>query len=77
MMYGLIKIHQKIHIVDYKSTSQKKKDNGPINLDDKWKATYKRQMDLYVWIMQKKVLMLITLVSFYTAMEIDSLIKIS
>lgn len=43
----------KIHIVDYKSTSQKK-DNGPINLDDKWKATYKRQMDLYVWIMQKK-----------------------
>ena len=43
----------KIHIVDYKSTSQKK-DNGPINLDDKWKTTYKRQMDLYVWIMQKK-----------------------
>ena len=43
----------KIHIVDYKSTSQKK-DNGPINLDDHWKSTYKRQMDLYAWIMKKK-----------------------
>ena len=43
----------KIHIVDYKSTSQKK-DNGPINLNDHWKSTYKRQMDLYVWIMKKK-----------------------
>jgi len=43
----------KLHIVDYKSTSQKK-DNGPINLDDKWKAAYKRQMDLYTWIMLKK-----------------------
>ena len=43
----------KLHIVDYKSTSQKK-DNGPINLDDKWKASYKRQMDLYSWIMRKK-----------------------
>lgn len=43
----------KIHIVDYKSTSQKK-DNGPINLDDRWKGAYKRQMDLYVWVMRKK-----------------------
>ena len=43
----------KLHIVDYKSTSQKK-DNGPINLNDKWKEAYKRQMDLYVWVMQKK-----------------------
>ena len=43
----------RIHIVDYKSTSQKK-NNGPITLDDRWKETYKRQMDLYVWVMQKK-----------------------
>ena len=43
----------KIHIVDYKSTSQKK-DYGPINLDDYWKSAYKRQMDLYVWIMKQK-----------------------
>ena len=43
----------KLHIVDYKSTSQKK-DKGPITLDDKWKSSYKRQMDLYTWIMRKK-----------------------
>ena len=43
----------KIHIVDYKSTSQKK-NNGPINLNDKWKEAYKRQMDLYVWVMKKE-----------------------
>ena len=36
----------KLHIVDYKSTSQKK-CNGPINLDDKWKVSFKRKMDLY------------------------------
>ena len=34
--------------------SYQKKDNGPINLDDYWKSAYKRQMDLYVWIMKKK-----------------------
>ena len=43
----------KIHIVDFKSTSQKK-DNGPISLDNYWSITYKRQMDLYVWVMTKK-----------------------
>ncbi len=49
----LNKINSKLHIVDYKSTSQKK-DNGPITLDDKWKNAYKRQMDLYTWIMKNK-----------------------
>ena len=44
---------QCLHIVDYKSTSQKS-DKGPINLDDPWKAAYKRQMDLYVWVLKKK-----------------------
>ncbi len=43
----------KIHIVDFKSTSQKK-DKGPITLDDYWKNAYKRQMDLYVWVMRNK-----------------------
>ena len=42
-----------LHIVDYKSTSQKS-DKGPITLDDHWKASYKRQMDLYVWVLRKK-----------------------
>ena len=43
----------KLHIVDYKSTSQKS-DNGPINLNDYWKGAYKRQMDLYIWVMRNK-----------------------
>ena len=42
-----------LHIVDYKSTSQKSPDKA-ITLDDKWKAAYKRQMDLYVWVMRQK-----------------------
>jgi len=42
-----------LHIVDYKSTSQKAKGKQ-ITLDDKWKAAYKRQMDMYVWIMRHK-----------------------
>jgi len=42
-----------LHIVDYKSTSQKS-PNKAITLDDKWKAAYKRQMDLYVWVMRHK-----------------------
>lgn len=42
-----------LHIVDYKSTSQKT-DGKNISLDDKWKAGYKRQADLYVWILGKK-----------------------
>tara|TARA_B100000963_G_C22591441_1_gene655708 strand:+ start:702 stop:1475 length:774 start_codon:yes stop_codon:yes gene_type:complete len=44
---------RKIHVVDYKSTSQRK-NSGPITLDDKWKSAYKRQMDLYCWILSKK-----------------------
>ena len=43
----------RLHVVDYKSTSQKS-DKGPITLDDWWKASYKRQMDLYVWVLEKK-----------------------
>jgi len=43
----------KLHIVDYKSTSQKS-DKGPITLDDYYKGAYKRQMDLYIWIMRQK-----------------------
>ena len=42
-----------LHIVDYKSTSQKSPDKV-INLNDEWKDAYKRQMDLYVWILRRK-----------------------
>lgn len=42
----------KVHLVDYKSTSQKT-EGKQITLDDWWKASYKRQMDLYIWIMKR------------------------
>jgi hypothetical protein len=45
--------NNRLHIVDYKSTSQKSKGKE-ITLDDPWKESYKRQMDLYVWIMRNK-----------------------
>ena len=41
---------KKLHVVDYKSTSQKS-PGREIDLNDKWKAAYKRQMDFYVWVM--------------------------
>jgi hypothetical protein len=44
--------HQ-LHIVDYKSTSVKSEGKG-VTLDDRWKVSYKRQMDLYVWVMRRK-----------------------
>ena len=44
---------EELHIVDYKSTSQKS-DGRVISLDDPWKEAYKRQMDLYVWVMMQK-----------------------
>lgn len=41
-----------LHVVDYKSTSTKSQGKE-ITLDDPWKAAYKRQMDLYVWILTR------------------------
>lgn len=43
---------RQVHLVDYKSTSQKKPEKE-ITLDGKWKASYKRQMDFYIWIMRR------------------------
>jgi len=41
-----------IHIIDYKSTSVKTEGKG-IDMNDKWKGAYKRQMDVYIWIMKQ------------------------
>ena len=41
---------RQVHLVDYKSTSQKS-PNKVITLDDWWKDSYKRQMDFYIWVM--------------------------
>ena len=48
-----------LHIVDYKSTAQgtrspDKYERKPVSLDEPWKTGYKRQMDMYVWIMRRK-----------------------
>lgn len=38
-----------IHVVDYKSTSTAKE----ITLDEEWKDGYKRQMEIYQWLLRK------------------------
>mgnify|MGYP006087464955 CR=1 FL=1 len=43
-----------LHIVDYKSTAQLAKDPEPITLEGIWKEAYKRQMDMYQWVMRRK-----------------------
>jgi len=36
-------------VVDYKSTSKE----GEVTLEDKWKESYKRQMDIYQWLLRQ------------------------
>ena len=47
-----------LHIVDYKSTSQgvmsPKKEPRKINLEGRWKQAYKRQIEMYQWILRRK-----------------------
>ena len=40
---------KKLHVVDYKSTSTTKE----ITLDDEWKKAYKRQMEIYKWLLRQ------------------------
>lgn len=37
-------------VVDYKSTSKE----GEVTLEDEWKAGYKRQMEIYQWLLRQK-----------------------
>ena len=41
---------RKLVVVDYKATATSK----IITLDDDWKISYKRQMDIYVWLLRKQ-----------------------
>ncbi|MGI9344869.1 MAG: hypothetical protein ACR2PW_01220 [Gammaproteobacteria bacterium] len=43
-----------LHIVDYKSTAQLSAQPKPISIMGKWKAAYRRQMDMYQWVMRRK-----------------------
>jgi len=38
-----------LHVVDYKSTATEKE----LSLDDEWKDSYKRQMEIYQWLLEK------------------------
>ena len=40
----------KLIIVDYKATAT----NGDVTLDDDWKIGYKRQMEIYTWLLRKQ-----------------------
>lgn len=40
----------KLIIVDYKATAV----NGCVTLDDDWKSSYKRQMEIYTWLLRKQ-----------------------
>ena len=43
-----------LYIVDYKSTANLSADPKPVSLDGQWKAGYKRQMEMYQWILRRK-----------------------
>ena len=48
-----------IHIIDYKSEAQgtrspDKYEVKPSSINEPWKITYKRQMDMYIWIARQK-----------------------
>ena len=45
---------KELHIVDFKSTANLSKQPKPVDLHGKWKLSYKRQMDIYQWIMRRK-----------------------
>ena len=43
-----------LYIVDYKSTANLSAEPTPVSLDGPWKGGYKRQMDMYQWILRAK-----------------------
>lgn len=45
-----VKPNRELIVVDYKSTSK----DGEVTLEDEWKAGYKRQMEIYQWLLRQK-----------------------
>ena len=43
-----------LHVVDYKSTANLAKNPTRVSLEGKWKDGYKRQADMYTWILRRK-----------------------
>lgn len=44
-----INAHGELHVVDYKATSK----TGEISLDAEWQNSYKRQMEIYQWLLRR------------------------
>lgn len=43
-----MRVSGELVMVDYKATAK----NGEVTLDDEWKITYKRQMEIYIWLLR-------------------------
>ena len=43
-----------LHVVDYKSTANLSKNPTRVSLEGKWKESYKRQADMYTWVLRRK-----------------------
>lgn len=44
-----INLEEELHVVDYKATSK----NGQVSIDADWQISYKRQMEVYQWLLRK------------------------
>ena len=45
---------EELFVVDYKSTSNQSNDPTRVTLDGRWKQSYKRQAEVYQWVLLKK-----------------------
>jgi len=43
-----------LHVVEYKSTANLAADPQPVSLRGNWKGGYKRQIDMYQWVLRRK-----------------------
>jgi len=44
----------KLHIAEYKSTANIAKNPEPVSLEGNWKKPYKRQLEMYQWVLRRK-----------------------
>ena len=45
---------EELYVVDYKSTSNQSNDPTRVTLDGRWKLSYKRQAEIYQWVLLNK-----------------------
>lgn len=59
--------NNRLHIVDYKSTSK----SGEVNIDAEWQATYRRQVEIYQWLFRRNGFM-VSDVAYFVYTNADS-----